>query len=399
MFTAITKSGNILNTLDPLVIRKLKKIRNTEDYFCPDCKEKVILKMGTKRITHFSHDKNVICSHSEPESQYHLTGKLQLFNWLLQLGLKPMLEPFFESIRQRPDIAFQYNGKKYVFEFQCSIISDELFILRTRNYLENNYIPIWILGGKNIQRKSQFQWNISRFNYLFLKCNQNAQWILPAYCPVSQTQILLHQITPVSSRQALAHFSLRNLHDLTFSNFLIPSQDPPRQKTDWITAIKKYKSFFHIRKSKTDKALMKELYYQSIPPSLLPPEIGIPLNHSLLIETPVVIWQAYIFLDHLFHTKEGSIITLGQIFYTFEQRMRKKQIYERRFPLQQTSWKAAVMEYIEFLTNEAYLSKIDNNKYRIELRFVLAQNHSQQRALENDFYKKVNLKYNIGSNW
>ena len=70
------------------------------------------MKLGSQRIEHFAHQKDSQCTESyERESDYHINGKLQLFQWLEMQNLSPVLEPYYQSIRQRPDIGFTYQFK------------------------------------------------------------------------------------------------------------------------------------------------------------------------------------------------------------------------------------------------------------------------------------------------
>jgi competence protein CoiA len=73
-----------------------------------------------------------------------------LYNWLEQLEkdgkIKNLqLESYIPSTKQRPDIYFEVDEQKYVFEFQCSPIATE-FIERRRLYQLANITDIWILG-------------------------------------------------------------------------------------------------------------------------------------------------------------------------------------------------------------------------------------------------------------
>ena len=126
--------------------------------------------MGIHRMEHFAHQKGSICVESyERESDYHLKGKLQLFHWLETQKLNPNLEPFYQSIRQRPDIGVSYGEKNDAVEFQCSTIPPEFFMKRTKCYQTKSYTPIWIMGGKNIKRKGEKKVSLSNFDYLFLR--------------------------------------------------------------------------------------------------------------------------------------------------------------------------------------------------------------------------------------
>ncbi|WP_347550712.1 competence protein CoiA family protein [Pseudalkalibacillus hwajinpoensis] len=77
MLTAITKEGILLNLADTNGgLNELRKLRSTREYFCPACGSRVIMKLGEKKIWHFSHHGKVPClTNSEVESLYHLQGK------------------------------------------------------------------------------------------------------------------------------------------------------------------------------------------------------------------------------------------------------------------------------------------------------------------------------------
>ena len=123
----------------------LHQLREQHSFLCMQCKEKVILKIGSILIPHFAHQKNSSCSHSfsEGETEDHLNGKLQLFTFFQQKLLECELESFLPEIKQRPDILVQSNGIPYAIEFQCSNISSFLMLNRTKGYINNQITPIW----------------------------------------------------------------------------------------------------------------------------------------------------------------------------------------------------------------------------------------------------------------
>lgn len=272
MLVSKTKQGDWINLAISHSNDHLRKLRKKEHFFCPECQEEVILKIGTKRITHFAHKKGSICTESyERESEYHLQGKLQLFKWLHMQGVKPVLEQYEQSIAQRQDIGFVYNGSKYAIEFQCSPIPPDLFIKRTITYEKANIIPIWILGGKNIKRKGFSRASLSSFEYLFLRKTPSQNWFLPAFCPVSNDFIFMEHITPFSVKNVHTQFSVINLFNAKFADLLDPGGNPAFLLDGWRTEIRKWKNTAALYSTPKNKFL-QELYSNSIVPSLLPPE-------------------------------------------------------------------------------------------------------------------------------
>lgn len=118
-------------------------------YSCPGCKKRVILKKGQVKIPHFAHLKKEECtSFSEGETEEHIKGKMDLYNWLEKLEMQVQLEPYLNELQQRPDILVHSNGEKIVIEFQCSPISIDTIQRRTEGYLSRGYKVIWIVGQK-----------------------------------------------------------------------------------------------------------------------------------------------------------------------------------------------------------------------------------------------------------
>lgn len=85
--------------------------------------------------------------YSESETEEHLNGKRDLFEWIKkQKGVsKAVLEGWIPETKQRPDITFEYNGRKYVIEYQCSPIATE-YIERHQLYKSAGINDIWICG-------------------------------------------------------------------------------------------------------------------------------------------------------------------------------------------------------------------------------------------------------------
>lgn len=116
-------------------------------FYCPSCKGRVCLKVGEVKRAHFAHYRNESCDvFSEGETKEHLDGKIQIFNYLQRRWENVQLEAYLPNLQQRPDVLFQKENRKIAVEFQCSSISIEKIVERTKGYLNANYEVIWILG-------------------------------------------------------------------------------------------------------------------------------------------------------------------------------------------------------------------------------------------------------------
>lgn len=119
-------------------------------YSCPSCGQGLILKQGVIKQAHFSHSAKSSChSFSEGETEEHLAGKEQLFDWLNGAYKRVKLEAYLPDIQQRPDLYMEsLEGDQICLEFQCSPIPSSQVIQRSQTYIDHGYQVVWILGEK-----------------------------------------------------------------------------------------------------------------------------------------------------------------------------------------------------------------------------------------------------------
>lgn len=144
MLVAINDEGQSLILTKSLTEATLKQLRETNLY-CPQCKEKLILKAGTIKIPHFAHTAYSNCdtSFAEGESYPHLLGKQQLFEHFHEKKYDVQLEKYLHELQQRPDLLIQ-TKHIYAIEFQCSRIPIDLIEKRTNGYNQLGIIPVWL---------------------------------------------------------------------------------------------------------------------------------------------------------------------------------------------------------------------------------------------------------------
>src|SRR5699024_6149436 len=113
----------VLVTLAALTKAGIDPQKAEQQYYCPVRKRQVIIKAGSRMITHFAHKSTLHCSSSEGgEGPYHEQGKLLLYQWLKSQHLQEELEAHLHEINQRPDLLLTINEKKIAIEFQCARI-------------------------------------------------------------------------------------------------------------------------------------------------------------------------------------------------------------------------------------------------------------------------------------
>lgn len=133
-----------------------------QQFLCPGCQEKVILRSGEINQKHFAHQANSNCAtFSENETAQHLLGKLQLANKLQPYG-EILIEAVLPEINQRPDILIKRKEKSIAIEYQCSPISQKRLDERNAGYKSQNISVIWLLG-KNYFVKNMTQITIFKF--------------------------------------------------------------------------------------------------------------------------------------------------------------------------------------------------------------------------------------------
>lgn len=134
------------NKMQELILAD-QSLNKNEKYYCPSCQNPVHLKFGSIIRPHFAHFQNDACEvFAEGETFEHIEGKMQLAEWLENLGMQVEIEAYLPELQQRPDVLVMINNQQTAIEFQCSPIPIEKVAERTKGYLEAGYEITWILG-------------------------------------------------------------------------------------------------------------------------------------------------------------------------------------------------------------------------------------------------------------
>jgi competence protein CoiA len=389
MLTARRKNGELFSLGDFPNRDLLRQNYKKEEFYCPVCQQKVILKIGSKKIAHFAHQKDQSCmsDYYERESDYHLAGKLKLYEWLKKKGVKAALEPYLPEIRQRPDIMFFHSNKKYAVEFQCSSIPEEIIRKRSESYIQNGITPLWILGANQLKRKSQNSASFSSFQYLFLRKIGRTMFV-PYFCPATDQFIFLHSIVPLSIRNTILSISLKPRASACLNDLICPTLNNRFSCVEWRKGIEHFKRQFVMGPRAFSDPFLKEIYQHHLNVSLLPSYIGLPVFHSPYIETSPIIWQGYIWIDIFIKCQPGDVITFDQVYSSFASRVKRKQIKVRDFPLIEKGHPSfAVWEYLSLLSKTGALTKTSQKSYRVST-ITIPENSFQKTKLEEEFYQQ-----------
>ncbi|WP_449623102.1 competence protein CoiA [Robertmurraya sp. Marseille-Q9965] len=384
MLTAKFNSGETISLAEDYTRNQLEEIRKKEEFYCRSCSEKMILKIGTQRIPHFAHEKGSECTEYDRESEYHMSGKIKLFEWLKIQGLSPEMECYYPTIKQRADIAFTYEGKTFCIEFQCCTISAEVFRKRTEGYRKLSLHPIWILGGKNINRKQTYKLSLTSFHFLFLQETANHEVYLPAYCPQTNQFIYLENLISLTTRTAYASIFCKTLEKLKVHELIAPKLAITPPLRNWGSDLFRYKNTLITSGQALQDPFLFELYTHALHPHTLPSYVGLPLKQNYAIETAPFIWQTYLFLEHIYGQESGTIIRFQDVYKTILKRLKEKQLVIRDLPcLHRNPLPFVIQEYLVALSQIGVLKKKENNIYFIDKQIKIA-NNMEERLKEEE---------------
>ncbi|MFF2446162.1 competence protein CoiA [Neobacillus sp. NPDC058068] len=393
MLSAQTKSGKRICLGFDYKKDTLLNLRSKEEFICPICGEGVSLKLGDQRIFHFAHKQGGQCrDFYENESQYHMEGKKQLYQWLIQQKTPSVLEYYDKEIQQRPDIMFEHKGKKYALEYQCSTLPEKVFIKRTQRYLEKDYIPLWIISSSHIHTKKRNITALSNFHYFFLRSTSTGYLYIPSYCPEKHLFQLVEPITSYSIKNVFAHFSFYLPNDLKLDGLLEPSRKQQHSLSSWNREIEKFNLNLTLHPGKAQQPFLQEIYNKNLNLFLLPPEIGLPVPHSISIHTAPMIWQTYLFLDVLASKNPNDLITLQEIKAHLKKRLNRKDIILRKLPqLEEINPLIALIEYLQHLVRLGILSRIGENHFQLQQKIIIPRSNREKEEAKILFYQKNQL--------
>ena len=392
LLVAKRSNGTFLSLADHWTKKELCHIRKQEQFQCPVCQGNLHLKLGEKRSWHFAHERDFTCHiQTEPESPYHLQGKKQLFEWLSMDYKYVYLEPFIKKIRQRPDLLIIDRGKRYAVEYQCSNIPQQLFVKRTKAYLQIGIIPIWIIGAKRIKRLSETAFAISNFQFLFTRFNESLpQFYLTYYCSDTKQFLFLSSMMSFSSQYVLSSMSFYKRNEVSLNQLLhfTPNVPPLSVFSSWIIKKKSWRMTAH-HPYKISNYFKQFFYQKGLTLGQLPAEAGIPVLSMIMIETPAILWQGWILVMFIHPRKHGEFIYFDDILSQFNKQIIKGIIKLRHLPLvEDRHYSFAIMEYLQELTKIEVLKKVGRKKFKKVRHCKVPRSLEEALHLDHEWMKK-----------
>ncbi|MGM0874623.1 MAG: competence protein CoiA [Bacillota bacterium] len=398
MFVAFDEKGIIVNVTEKKWSKQLlRRIREQSNFFCPVCSNELELKIGTIITAHFAHKKLTGCTmKSEAESQYHLQGKLDLYEWLQdQSKLNDVqLEPYISEIKQRPDILFRNREDRIPIEFQCSTIDSKTFIKRTSSYLELQMEVFWILGAKTLKRTGSRSFLLSPFQWLFAEISNNGDPPkIFSYCTISKSFIVLYSIIPFSPRSIFTVHQQYSIQSKNYDELKSPMINKQQIHTAWFDNVRRFRLKSSNYKTKESAYLNMYLYKtKQLSLSYLPPLAFLPLNTSYLIESPVYVWQGWIlvYIDNLPLNRGFSF---QDVCHFIGKKISERKIRIRRLPQIKLHYSYVIKEYLSHLclffiikqTKKNMFIKKSNIQWITNLENLLSDDEGIREKLNQHF--------------
>ncbi len=306
MYTA--KLNDQVIELQNLTKEQLLTLKHQKATFhCVDCEADVRLKVGEIKQAHFAHV--TPCQKLiSLESEAHQRAKALLYEWAKTLNPTWIqLEYSFSHIKRIADLAFEIEEQIYVIEIQKSLISNQVFNMRSNAYASAGIKVIWVfLTPVHQSRLTTYipplMQRQKHLPILYLDNENQELTIYNGYFWLSQSEC-------VCSTQKLS------LQDLTLSllcDTQLESSEISKQK--WLEIKKAFrlsKWYYYQRKN---WALRKLCATHRISLSLIGAEVGWPTLQCGGFLEPLFVWQSIVSLC-LQRYGVGECVTAGDLLY------------------------------------------------------------------------------------
>ncbi|QGH35618.1 hypothetical protein GI584_16880 [Gracilibacillus salitolerans] len=356
MLQAVNQTGELV----PIWKMNLDEIKQKrkERFFCPACREPLMIKAGLKNTPHFAHHRKSNCNLSG-EGSYHENGKKDIYLWLVAQGYQVTLEHYFADIKQRADIFLEMKKKRIAIEYQCARISIQEMCRRTQGYRSIGVIPIWILGANKLQRKGTHSISITSNDQAFLhQFHHSLPLSIFYYCSNTKRLIIYQDLIFLTKTKTfgslhiskLSSLGWRDLFRSRYRNKELFHKYWQQQKQQWRNRpVPPYQ--------REEMNWRQWLYLHQLNTQSLPSFIYLPISTQYQMKSSPWIWQSRLYID-LFLKKE---------YFTIDQAMhllRNHYYSSNYFPLIQPS-NHPISEYLQLLVRIGILKEVSETNYQV----------------------------------
>lgn len=293
VLTAKTSAGKMISLIT-FSKEKIAKLRECEQFFCPDCGERVIIRSGPKTMPHFAHQRHSSCRYGRGgESAYHEAGKIAIYRWLQQQGIDCEVEKYIAETKQRADVFATVGNRAFAFEFQCAKIPLTQMEARHARYLSTETTPIWMLSDRMLRTYSSTTLHVNSFILSFIHFFKHRNGTsLYFLCPNKKRLTVVQNIMLLSQRKAAAHIRSYPLRTLLFAMLFSRANVQNEQlMSHWLRA-KRQLRLARTNYSGKELAWRKWLYERRFFVETLPSVIYMPTHWNVVFSVSPWIWQS-----------------------------------------------------------------------------------------------------------
>ncbi|GEN88041.1 competence protein CoiA family protein [Oceanobacillus sojae] len=348
-------------------------------FYCPACKERVIIRSGERVAAHFAHLPHTECLLSGGgEGPYHEKGKQQLFNWLNRFNMQVELEVYFPEICQRADIFLNVGGKKIAVEFQCSKISQEVILSRMQGYKSLGIESIWILGAKYLKQKGAYTFRTNQFLDTFIRFSPQKKYPqLFFYDPFISEIAVLHHLYPLQTSKLFAKQLVYPLHKLHFKHLFQKAKMPGSFAAVWAKELYRQRTKVEGFYGETFK-LRRWLYEKGYIFQHLPSICFLPLPYQASTAVPYYKWQTELYVCCIADLKAGDridIAVLKNVLYSF-------------YSKENSDFSDALGVYLSQLQQSGYIEIQSSTILRTNQEIIYYSSQEQAFLGDQSFFKQ-----------
>lgn len=358
MLQALSERGDLV-IASTLTYKEASRLRKGS-FYCPECKEKVIVRAGPKVTPHFAHLPESSCTFGKRgESNYHKRAKLLLFNWLQKQSFRNIyLERHLPQINQRPDILLETNKGKVAVEFQSATITPTEITKRNQGYASENIFPLWILG-KNQLRKSHphnHSYQLNSFKQYFIKqYRKNSPTSLIYFCPINYQFTILNDFYFYRMNKALAIRTNLPMNKCYLPQLFAEHYLPNRTLLHHWNREKERLRLTSFRVHGKEYQFRKWLYEKQLHVEQLPSVIHLPIRSQYKMKAPLWHWQSKLVINLLHPLPIGATVTSKQCQQEIKEYVNKQML---------TNSDTIINEYFSYLIQTRLFKQIGKKEWK-----------------------------------
>ncbi|WP_096435723.1 competence protein CoiA [Alteribacter populi] len=397
MLSATRSDGTFLTLCDGWTKKQLEDMRRIDSFLCPDCRNPVKMKLGSQKVWHFAHEKARSCQGSiKNETIDHLQGKYFLFEWLSDQNINVKVEQFLPSLSQRPDLMFDYQNTKWIFELQHSSIPYHQFTKRQQGYENAGYQARWIGLTKedHFPLGNKIDFHTVDGYFLHLPAEERAFSLTSYYLnPYNTTFYRYHPILYLSPKTCFINITPLNQHSSISkvfqeqkNNLETLTRFIDRYFLIWKKRVAKEREKLSLyKKSRAEYAVASLLMEKGKNTTFFPALAGVPIPSQFFLITPPFWWQTWILLAFINKTPTDHLFSIHQLFNAFYKLFVHKQFQLRLLRFRDRGMINQLLEeYLEILIYFGVIRKEGPIMYRI-LKHVTV-NKTMGTLIKDDEY-------------